>query len=157
MRRFADPAQSGLPVLYVDEKAGSDSTGTGAELAPFATLLAAYQSLSPSASSDASPTTVATFLLRKTDSVEHNEWVPISGSAGKRLLKGIEIWRKKETKRGAEGEKLEREKREGEERDRKRREEAKGVVLVDDSSKGEALRVSQPVWYSRSYLSARLA
>ena len=69
--------------------------------------------------------------------------MPISGSASKRLLKGIEIWRKKETKREAEGDKLDKEKREGEERDRKRREDAKGVVLVDDSSKGVALKVGQ--------------
>jgi asparaginyl-tRNA synthetase len=138
---IADPRQ-GLPVLYIDEKAGSDSTGTGAELSPFATPLAAYQSIHPSPESDANPTGLATFMVRKPDSVERNEYVELTASAKKKLVKGIELWRKKEAKLAQEGERLAREKKEQEERDAKRREEAKGVVLVDDSSKGEAKRVS---------------
>ncbi|TYJ57897.1 hypothetical protein B9479_001507, partial [Cryptococcus floricola] len=53
---------STLPTLYIDEKAGSDTEGTGAELSPFATPLAAYQSLKPAPTSDANPTSVANFL-----------------------------------------------------------------------------------------------
>jgi asparaginyl-tRNA synthetase len=114
--------------VYIDEKAGSDTTGTGAELAPYATALAAYQSLKPQPSSDATPTSVANLLVRKADSVERNEWVELSASAKKKLVRLIEQWRKKEA----------------EERDRLKREEAKSVVLVDDSSKGEAKRVNLP-------------
>ncbi|ORY34888.1 hypothetical protein BCR39DRAFT_515384 [Naematelia encephala] len=128
-------ASSGLPVVYIDEKAGSDTTGTGEELSPFATPLAAYQSLKPAPTSDANPSAAATFLVRKADSVERNEWVELSASAKKKLVKGIDGWRKKEAKRGAEGERLEKERKEHEERERKRREEAKGVVLID---KGDA-------------------
>lgn len=80
-------------------------------------------------------------MVRKADSVEHNEWVEMSTSARKKLVKGIELWRKKETKREADGEKLDIEKREAEERERKKREEAKGVILTDDSSKGHASKV----------------
>lgn len=127
--------------MYIDEKAGSDTEGTGAELAPFATPLAAYQSLNPSASTDTNPSQAALLLVRKVDSVERNEYVEISTSAKKKLVKGIEGWRKKEAKKGAEGDKMAKEKKEAEEREAKRREEAKGVVLVDDESKGVATKV----------------
>jgi asparaginyl-tRNA synthetase len=130
--------------VYIDEKAGSDTTGTGAELAPYATALAAYQSLKPQPSSDATPTSVANLLVRKADSVERNEWVELSASAKKKLVRLIEQWRKKEAKALADGERLEKAKKEAEERDRLKREEAKSVVLVDDSSKGEAKRVNLP-------------
>lgn len=130
----------GLPNLYIDEKAGSDSTGTGAELAPFATPLAAYQSLNAPASSDSNPFAIATFLVRKPDSVERNEWVELGKSAQKKLVKGIEIYRKKELKQAQDGDKLAKAQKEQEERDVKRREEAKSVVLVDDASK-EAKKV----------------
>ena len=126
--------------LYIDEKAGSDDTGTGAELSPFATPLAAYQFLSPPPTADANPSSIVTLMVRKTDSVERNEWVEMSASARKRLVKGIEGWRKKEAKRTAEGDKAERDRLETEEREHKRREEAKGVVLVDDP-KQESKRV----------------
>jgi len=82
--------------------------------------------------------------VRKADSVERNEWVELSASAKKKLVRLIDQWRKKESKRGAEGEKLVKEQQDAEDRDRKRREEAKGVVLVDASSKGEALKVRHP-------------
>ncbi len=65
----------------------------------------------------------------------------ISTSARKKLVKGIEGWRKKESKRLAEGEKIEKERKEAEERDAKRRQEAAGFVLVDDESKGVAKKV----------------
>lgn len=141
--------QLDLPNLYIDEKAGSDTTGTGAELAPFATPLAAYQSLKAPATNDANPFAIANFLVRKADSVERNEWVELGKSAQKKLVKGIDIWRKKELKQAQEGEKLAKEKKEMEERDAKRREEARGVVLIDDPSK-EAKKVrgdfGRPPW-----------
>ncbi|OCF61780.1 asparagine-tRNA ligase [Kwoniella mangroviensis CBS 10435] len=127
--------KSALPILYIDEKAGSDSTGTGAELSPFATPLAAYQSLNPSPESDANPTNVANLMVRKADSVERNEWVEISTSAKKKLVKNIGGWRKSQAKSAAEGDKLAKDKADKEEKERKRREEAKSVVLVDDQSK----------------------
>ncbi|WWD20119.1 asparagine-tRNA ligase [Kwoniella shandongensis] len=130
-----DAAKAGLPVLYIDEKAGSDSTGTGAELEPFATPLVAYQSLKPAPTSDATPSSVATFMVRKPDSVERNEWVELSASAKKKLVKSIGGWRKSEAKLAAEGERLEKERKAQEEKDALRREEAKSVVLVDDPSK----------------------
>jgi asparaginyl-tRNA synthetase len=130
----------GQPVLYIDEKAGSDSA-TGAELSPFQTPLAAYQSLSPATTSDSDPTKVATFMIRKPDSVERNEWVEMTTSARKKLVKGIEGWRKKEAKAAAEGDRVAKEQKDSEEREKKRREEAKGIVLVDDESKGSAKKV----------------
>lgn len=142
----------GLPTLYIDEKAGSDATGTGEELSPFATPLAAYQSLNPPPSADASPSSVATFLVRKPDSVERNEYVELSVSARKKLVKGIDGWRKKEAKKAIEGEKQEAERKAAEERDANRREEAKSVVLVEDTSK-PATKVSR---YFRCSVSARL-
>lgn len=132
-----------LPTLYIDEKAGSDTTGTGAELAPFASALAAYQSLQAPASADANPTAIANFLVRKPDSVQRNEWVELGTSARKKLIKGIEVQRKKEAKLAQDGEKAEKAKKEADERDAKRREEAKSVVLVDDESKGAAKKVSR--------------
>ncbi|WVF68635.1 asparagine-tRNA ligase [Kwoniella sp. CBS 6097] len=133
--KSADSDKSGLPILYIDEKAGSDSTGTGAELVPFATPLAAYQSLKPSFQDDANPSSLATFMVRKQDSVERNEWVELSASAKKKLVKTIGGWRKQEAKQAAEGERLAKEKAAQDEKERKRREEAKSIVLVDDPTK----------------------
>jgi asparaginyl-tRNA synthetase len=127
-----------LPKLYIDEKAGSDETGTGAELSPFQTLVKAYQSLNLPASADADPTKAATFLVRKPDSVERNEFVELGTSGRKKLIKGIELWRKKEAKASQEGERLAKDKLAAEERDQKRREEAQAVVLVDQ---GDAKKV----------------
>jgi asparaginyl-tRNA synthetase len=81
-------------------------------------------------------------MVRKPESVERNEWVELSASATKKLIKLISVWRKKEEKLAKEGERLDKEKKEAEERDRQRREEAKNIVLVDDSSKGEAKKVN---------------
>lgn len=130
-----------LPTLYIDEKAGSDTEGNGSQLSPFATPLAAYQSVSPSAVSDPSPSLVANYMVRKPDSVERNEWIELSASAKKKLVKNIDLWRKKEAKLAKEGERLAKDREAAEERDRQRREEAKNIVLVDDSSKGEAKKV----------------
>jgi asparaginyl-tRNA synthetase len=130
-----------LPTLYIDEKAGSDTEGNGSSLSPFASPLAAYQSLSPKQESDASPASIANFMVRKADSVERNEWVELSASAKKKLIKTVDLWRKKEAKMAKEGERLEKERKEAEERDRQRREEAKSIVLVDDASRGEAKKV----------------
>ncbi|WRT69492.1 asparagine-tRNA ligase [Kwoniella shivajii] len=133
--KVKDDIRSDLPVLYIDEKAGSDSTGSGAELSPFATPLTAYQSIKPSTESDPNPSSVATFLVRKADSVERNEWVEISASAKKKLVKSIGGWRKSEAKLAAEGDRLAKEKAAQEEKEKKRREEAKSIILVDDPSK----------------------
>lgn len=81
-------------------------------------------------------------MVRKPDSVERNEWVELSASAKKKLIKLVEGWRKKEAKMAKEGERLEKEKKDAEERDRQRREEAKSIILVDDASQGEAKKVS---------------
>jgi asparaginyl-tRNA synthetase len=144
----------GLQSLYIDEKSGSDTTGNGTESSPFATPLAAYQSLHPEPTADANPTSIANFLIRKQDSNERKEYVEISTSAKKRLVKGIELWRKKEVKKAQEGDKVEKERLEMEEREKKRREEASGVVLLDDSSKESkkvyklcvTLRVDEIIW-----------
>jgi len=82
-------------------------------------------------------------MVRKPDSVQRNEWVELSASAKKKLIKVVEGWRKKEAKMAKEGERLEKEKKDAEERDKQRREEAKSIVLVDDASKGEAKKVCQ--------------
>jgi len=95
------------------------------------------------ASADANPFGVANFQVRKPDSVERNEWVELGKSGQKKLVKGIEIWRKKELKAAQDGDKIAEQKKEQEQRDAKRREEAKSVVLVDDSTK-EAKKVRRP-------------
>jgi len=82
-------------------------------------------------------------MVRKPDSVQRNEWVELSASAKKKLIKVVEGWRKKEAKMAKEGERLEKEKKDAEERDKQRREEAKSIILVDDASKGEAKKVCQ--------------
>lgn len=123
--------RAGLPALYIDEKAGSDESGTGAELSPFATPLAAYLSLNPSPASDADPTAIANFLVRKQDSVERNEYVDLTTSAKKKLVKSIQTHRTKEAKRAAEGARLAKEKAEADARHQKRREEAKSIILQD--------------------------
>ena len=128
--------------IYIDEKTGSDETGKGTAEAPFATALAAYQSLSPQPEYDPNPTSAGTFLVRKTGDDTAEEWVEMSASAKKRLVKSIDTWRKKELKAAQEGEKLAIARKEQEERDSKRREEAKGVVLINDESKGPAKKVS---------------
>ncbi|KGB78034.2 asparagine-tRNA ligase [Cryptococcus deuterogattii R265] len=133
--KLSEDQKSNLPVVYIDEKTGSDTEGTGAELSPFASPLAAYQSFNPSPESDANPSSVATFMVRKADSVERNDWVELSASAKKKLVKSIGGWRKAEAKLAAEGERLEKQRQEQAEKDRLRREEAKNVVLVDDPSK----------------------
>lgn len=74
-------------------------------------------------------------MVRKVDSVERNDWIELSASAKKKLVKSIGGWRKAEAKLAAEGERLEKQKKEQAEKDRLRREEAKNVVLVDDPSK----------------------
>lgn len=74
-------------------------------------------------------------MVRKVDSVERNDWIELSASAKKKLVKSIGGWRKAEAKLAAEGERLEKQKKEQAEKDRLRREEAKSVVLVDDPSK----------------------
>ena len=74
-------------------------------------------------------------MVRKVDSVERNDWIELSASAKKKLVKSIGGWRKAEAKLAAEGERLEKQKKEPAEKDRLRREEAKSVVLVDDPSK----------------------
>ena len=130
-----------LPKVYIDEKAGSDSEGTGSELSPFASPLAAYQSLNPPPAADANPSSIAQLLIRKPDSVERNEWIELSASAKKRLIKNIETWRKKEVKAAQSAEKVAAEKKEADARDALRRQEAAGVVLVDDESKGKAVKV----------------
>lgn len=79
-------------------------------------------------------------MVRKPDSVERNEWIELGKSGQKKLVKGIEIWRKKELKQAQDGDKIAKAAKEQEERDAKRREEAKSVVLVDDASK-EAKKV----------------
>ncbi|ADV22370.1 asparagine-tRNA ligase [Cryptococcus gattii E566] len=133
--KLSEDQKSDLPVVYIDEKTGSDTEGTGAELSPFASPLAAYQSFNPSPEADANPSSVATFMVRKADSVERNDWVELSASAKKKLVKSIGGWRKAEAKLAAEGERLEKQRQEQAEKDRLRREEAKNVVLVDDPSK----------------------
>lgn len=128
-----------MPNLYIDEAAGSDSTATGSKTSPFATAVAAYQSLKSPTENDANPFAVANFLVKKVEG-DKTEWVELGKSAQKKLVKGIDIWRKKELKQAQEGEKLAKEKKEMEERDAKRREEARGIVLHDDPSK-EAKKV----------------
>ena len=119
--------------IYIDEKTGSDTEGKGTESSPFATLLAAYQSLNPTAETDADPFKAASFQVRKVDG-DKSEWVEPTASAKKKLAKGIELWRKKEARAVADAERLAKEKEEHDAREAKRREEAKSIVLTDDKS-----------------------
>jgi asparaginyl-tRNA synthetase len=125
--------------IYVDEKAGSDATGSGSITSPFATPLAALISAT-TLSSPEFPAT-RTVLVRKPDSVEIAEWVPISGAGLKKAKKNLEgHWKK--VKKAEEGKEAKaKEEREKAEREAKRREEASKIVLTEDVSQGKAPKV----------------
>jgi hypothetical protein len=126
--------------IYVDEKAGSDATGSGSITSPFATPLAALISAT-TLSSPEFPAT-RTVLVRKPDSVEIAEWVQISGAGLKKAKKNLEgHWKK--VKKAEEGKEAKaKEEREKAEREAKRREEASRIVLTEDVSQGKAPKVS---------------
>lgn len=137
IKELASQAAAALNIsgsaMYVDEKTGSDTEGKGTEASPFASLLAAYQSLSPATETDATPLKATTFRVRKVDG-EKSEWVEPSASAEKKLSKLIGLWRKKEARAAADAERLAKEKEEADARDAQKREEALSIVLTDDKS-----------------------
>ena len=137
IKELASQAAAALNIsgsaMYVDEKTGSDTEGKGTEASPFASLLAAYQSLSPATETDATPLKATTFRVRKVDG-EKSEWVEPSASAEKKLSKLIGLWRKREARAAADAERLAKEKEEADARDAQKREEALSIVLTDDKS-----------------------
>lgn len=124
-------------ILYVDEKSGSDSIGTGTKTSPFASALAAYLSLGPQRTQKDPFALVNLQILKPAASAEGApEYTEITASAKKKLVKGIEAHWKKVEKQEKDGERLAKEKAEAEERDRKRRIEAGKVVLeLDEAGK----------------------
>ncbi len=79
--------------------------------------------------------------MRKPDSTEINEWVPVSGAGLKRAKKGLEGHWKKAKKEEENKEARLKEEKEKEAREVKRREEAAKIVLKEDVSEGKAPKV----------------
>lgn len=137
---FGDLELTAEPTLYVDEKKGSDETGKGTEAAPFATPVAAYLSLNPSAESDKDPLSVVNILVRKPAEGDAPEsWSELSGAGKKKLAKGVDVQRKKAAKLAADGERLEKERKEQEARDKKRREEAAQIKIAEPEGKADSV------------------
>ncbi|KAJ9098497.1 hypothetical protein QFC19_006365 [Naganishia cerealis] len=132
----AKDGPSGEPI-YVDEKTGSDETGTGTTTAPFQTPFHALLTTFPSADVEIT----RPVLVLKQDSTERNDWQPISGAAMKKAKKLLDAhWKKvKKAEQGREA--AEKEAKEKAERELKKREEAAKIVLVEDPTKARAEKV----------------
>lgn len=113
--------------IYVDEAAGSDTTGTGSQDAPYQSLgFAVYTH----------PT--ASFLIRKDAQAEYAEPTQSASKKAKKTADGLEKKRKKQEEleakeKAAKG--AEKEKRE------KLLEESKSIVLTEDASLPKATKV----------------
>ncbi|PWN97009.1 putative DED81-asparaginyl-tRNA-synthetase [Tilletiopsis washingtonensis] len=120
----ADAAE-GTPV-YIDEAAGSDTTGDGSESAPFATAVAALLARGPD---------VALHTRRPASDAAPSAWQPISASGNKKARKLYEQQVKKREKAATREEEEARRPRDDDED--QRLEAAKAVVLpaVDGGKK----------------------
>jgi asparaginyl-tRNA synthetase len=116
--------------VYVDETAGSDSTGNGTEAQPYQTL--AY-AIFITASAE------ATYQIRKDPNTSYDEPTQSALKKAKKGADGLEKKKKKAeelAEREANEKGAEREKRE------KLLEESKKIVLEEDSSLPQATKVS---------------
>ncbi|GIC84855.1 asparagine--tRNA ligase DED81 [Aspergillus udagawae] len=128
-----------MATIYIDEDVGrDDSTATGSESAPYKTLVHAYLQHPPAEGNQ--------YLMRKsqTDAPGENvdpaaklEWKPATKSATKKALSIVEQRKKKAAK---EHELAIREKQEAEKR-QKVLEEAKKVVITEDTSLPKPVRI----------------
>ncbi len=133
-----------IDAIYVDEKSGSDTTGTGSSTSPYLSPLQALISTYPTESSTSTPDSRPIYTLKpSTDSSSSSQWVAISGAAFKKAKKGLETHYKKQKKLEENKEQMEREEREKVEREKVRREEAAGVVLVEPTEGGRAEKVGE--------------
>jgi len=114
-----------MSTVYIDEAAGSDTTGKGTEDLPYQTLGFALFS---------APSADAKFLIRKDASVPYDEPTQSSLKKAKKTADGLEKKRKKQ------GEQAERDAEEKAKKD-KMLEESKKVVLVEDASLPKAAKV----------------
>lgn len=115
--------------IYVDEAAGSDTTGTGSQEAPYQTLGYALYTHA-----------TASFLIRKDATAEYAEPTQSSLKKAKKTADGIEKKKKKQEEldaREAQANREEKEKRE------KLLEESKKIVLTEDESLPKANKVRE--------------
>lgn len=126
-----------MSTIYVDETAGSDTTGQGTQEAPYQSLAQAIFAHGDS----------ATLLIRKSPEATYDE---PTQSALKKAKKGAEGIAKKKKKAEELAERDAKEK--GEERERKERllEESKKIVLNEDASLPKATKVpsTSSIFYS---------
>ncbi|KAG8716848.1 hypothetical protein FRC08_008685, partial [Ceratobasidium sp. 394] len=115
---------SDKPKVYVDEAAGSDDKGDGAETSPYATPITAL--------GGPHGVEVAIFI-RKSPA---DEYAPISGAALKRAKKGLEQLKEKAKKADAAAAKAEQDRL----REEKKLEESKKIVIKEDTSLPPATR-----------------
>lgn len=117
--------------IHVDETAGSDTTGNGTTEQPYQTLGFAVFS---SGGTD-------TFLTRKDPNGTYEEPTQSSLKKAKKTAEGIEKKKKKQEELAAREEKEQGEAREKRE---KMLEESKKIVLTEDPSLPEAVKVCMP-------------
>lgn len=114
--------------FYVDETAGSDTTGTGTQDAPYQSLALAIFNHGEAAA----------FQIRKSPEATYDEPTQSSLKKAKKNASGLEKKKKKQeelAERDAQEKNAEKEKRE------KLLEESKKVVLVEDASLPKATKV----------------
>ncbi|KAG8742948.1 hypothetical protein FRC10_000736 [Ceratobasidium sp. 414] len=119
---------SDKPKVYVDETAGSDDKGDGAETSPYATPVAAL---------DGPHGVDVAIFTRKAPA---DEYAPISGAALKRAKKGLDQLKEKAKKADAAAAKAEQDRL----REEKKLEESKKIVIKEDTSLPPATRASTP-------------
>jgi asparaginyl-tRNA synthetase len=118
-----------MATIHVDEKTGSDITGDGTTDLPYQTLAFALFNHS----------TGSQFLIRKDSSAIYEE---PTQSALKKAKKGADGIEKKRKKQEELAEREAEEKKEEKDRRDRMLQESKKIVLVDDGTLPEAVRVS---------------
>src|ERR1700761_1215600 len=118
-----------MSAIHVDDKAGSDTTGSGTPESPYQSLACAILTHGQS----------STFLTRPDPSAKYEEPSP---TALKKAKKNAEILEKKKKKDEERAVREQKEKAEEKERTEKRLDESKAIVLVDDSSLPKPVKVS---------------
>lgn len=114
--------------FYIDETAGSDTTGQGTQEAPYQTLALAIFNHGES----------ATFQIRKSPEATYDEPTQSSLKKAKKNASGLE---KKKKKQEELAEREAQEKNEEREKKEKVLEESKKIVLIEDAALPKATKV----------------
>lgn len=130
-----------MSTIYIDETTGSDTTGTGAQAAPYQTL--GYALYANAANGDG-----VKYLIRKDATAEYDEPTQSALKKAKKTADGLEKKRKKAEELA---EKEAKEKAELKERREKLLEESKKVVLEEDQTLPKASRVRIFIFESRLF------